>query len=116
MCPNGVIKAANGSLREPSVHPSTDLVVFDPATVLPRASSYTDAVPGVLGGYLPAANYGFSDSLSGAAWEVSAFVSATNGLMIRVAELGGRVRFFSAGVGRPLTQLTGVLLDSPCAH
>ena len=110
ICPDGVIKAANGSLREPSVHNSTDIVVFAPTAVVPHAHTYTDAVAGVLGGYLPAANYGFSDSGSGAAWEISAFVMANTSepkLIIRVAELGGRVRIFSTGVGLALTTLTG---------
>ena len=111
ICPDGVIKAANGSLREPSVHNSTDVVVFAPTSVLAAANDYTDVTPGVLGSYLPAANYGFSNSVSGAAWEISAFVMATDAepkLIIRIAELGGRVRIFSTGVGQPLTQLTGL--------
>ena len=93
------------------MHNSTDVVVFAPTAVLAGANVYTDAVPGVLGGYLPAANYGFSDSASGAAWEITAFAMATNAepkLIICIAELGGRVRIFSTGVGQPLTQLTGL--------
>ena len=107
ICPDGVIKLANGTLREPPTTGGTGIVVFDPAQhgQIPHARSYTDSVGGVLGGILPAADFAFSDSQTGSAWEIEAYVKAgaqpsdPQPLVVRLSELGGVVRYYSAGPG-----------------
>ena len=105
MCPDGVIKLANGTLREPPAQGGAGSVVFDPATHgrMPAARYYTDSVGGTLGGFLPAASFGFSNSDTGDAWEINAFVmpyaarDEPHALLVRLARLGGVVQYFAVG-------------------
>eukprot|EP01043_Picozoa_sp_COSAG02_P069479 COSAG02_NODE_11920_length_1630_cov_2.807969_1_plen_392_part_10 len=105
ICPNGLIKLANGTLREPPAVGGSGIIVFDPVKdgEIPHARSYTDSVGGVLGDFLPAASFAFSDTRTGSAWEIQAYVKAyaqssdPQPLIVRVSELGGVVRYYSAG-------------------
>lgn len=110
VCPDGVIKAANGTLREPSAKGAPGIVVFDPGAYVSGGNRFTDAVAGLVGEHLPVASYGYSDSASGRAWEIIAFVDTGSSmqhqpLIVRLAELGGVVRYFRAGVGSKPTEL-----------
>ena len=105
MCPDGVIKLSNGTLREPAATGAPGTVVFDPALRgVSGARNFSDSVGGLLG-FLPAACYGFSDSVSGAGWEIVAFAKAgattaePEPLFVRLTQLGGRVDYFRVGAG-----------------
>ena len=118
VCPTGVIKRSNGTLRDPPAAGGQGSVVFDPADYLrverpdlANGSFFTDSTAGVVGDFLPVANYGFSNTVTGQAWEILAIavsggigVSGTTAsatsvqpLLVRICELGGRVQYVAAG-------------------
>ncbi len=72
-----------------------ETIDFDPAAVVGKIEP-DQAKRGLLGGWLPAVNYGFYDSGIKRGWELCAFAVEDNGTkgLVRVRESDGKTRYF----------------------
>jgi len=73
--------------------------IFDPRTVLPATSLGLDPVRtkhGLLGGYLPAVNYGFFDAQQRRGWELSALMDRgrSPGVFVRLRRTEGPTQYY----------------------
>ena len=83
--------------------------LFDPADVIPGLDPNLDplgAKRGLLGGWLPAVNYGFFDAERGFGWELAALadIGPDPAVFIRVRSTDGKTRFYKI---EPFEELAG---------
>jgi predicted phosphodiesterase len=83
--------------------PRPEQVIFDPAQVLPPLEA-TQSKRGLLGGYLPAIDYGFFDPLQQQGYELCALADPRGaGVLVRVRCHDGQIRYGRTPGMRPAT-------------